>query len=360
MEKKSKILIVDDTVDTVELLTKRFRAQGYDTAAAYDGEEALIMVREYAPDLIVLDVMMPKLDGYEVCRRLKKDDATKHIPILMLTAKSEIPDKVKGLDTGADGYLTKPFDYKELAARIRSLLARQEANIKQAEKEKRAALDQMVDEVSHEVRNPLVTIGGFARRIKKNLPEDDPNRKYLDIILHNVKALEKMVTQLVRLKGAERSYCETADINDMIKLALDRNDEHIRSKNITVDTRLMAHPPLIPADRNNLVAAIAGIIENGIEAMEKSPQKTLSITSGVNDGFFEIEISDSGKGISREDMKNIFNPFFTSKTYGPGLGLTFAMKTIQSHQGRISMQSEVGRGSCMTIQLPLNAGGPAS
>jgi len=360
VEKKSKILIVDDTVDTVELLTKRFRAQGYDTAAAYDGEEALIMVREYAPDLIVLDVMMPKLDGYEVCRRLKKDDATKHIPILMLTAKSEIPDKVKGLDTGADGYLTKPFDYKELAARIRSLLARQEANIKQAEKEKRAALDQMVDEVSHEVRNPLVTIGGFARRIKKNLPEDDPNRKYLDIILHNVKALEKMVTQLVRLKGAERSYCETADINDMIKLALDRNDEHIRSKNITVDTRLMAHPPLIPADRNNLVAAIAGIIENGIEAMEKSPQKTLSITSGVNDGFFEIEISDSGKGISREDMKNIFNPFFTSKTYGPGLGLTFAMKTIQSHQGRISMQSEVGRGSCMTIQLPLNAGGPAS
>ncbi len=358
VEKKAKILIVDDTVDTVELLTKRFRAEGYDTAAAYDGEEALRQVRDYEPDIILLDVMMPRLDGYEVCRRLKKDETTKHIPILMLTAKSEVPDKIKGLDTGADGYLTKPFDYKELAARVRSLLARKDASIKQAEQEKLAALDQMVDEVSHEVRNPLVTIGGFARRVRDNLAADDPNIKYLDIILQNVVALEKMVAKLLALKSATLSYTEKADMNEIIRLALARNDSQIRDKKVTVETRLMENPPRIPADRDNLATAIACIIENGIEAMENSPEKRLTIASGIHDGFFEIEISDSGKGIPRDVIKNIYDPFSTSKIYGPGLGLTFALKTIQNHRGMISVQSEVDHGSRFTIRLPLKPAGP--
>jgi signal transduction histidine kinase len=276
----------------------------------------------------------------------------------MLTAKSEVQDKVKGLDTGADGYLTKPFDYKELAARVRSLLARKDASIKQAEQEKLAALDQMVDEVSHEVRNPLVTIGGFARRVRDNLAADDPNRKYLDIILQNVVALEKMVSKLLALKSATLSYTEKADMNEIIKLALDRNNSQIRDKKIIVETRLMENPPLIPADRDNLVTAIACIIENGIEAMENSPGKKLAIATGVRDGFFEIEISDSGKGIPRDVIKNIYDPFSTSKIYGPGLGLTFALKTIQNHKGMISVQSEVDKGSRFTIRLPLKPSGP--
>ncbi len=119
---KEKILIVDDTVDTVELLTKRLRADGYDTSAAYDGEEALRKVKEYAPDLVILDIMMPKINGYEVCQRLNRFTNRKDFRILMLTAKSKVSDKVRGLDIGADSYLTKPFDYRELAAMVRNLL----------------------------------------------------------------------------------------------------------------------------------------------------------------------------------------------------------------------------------------------
>ena len=349
-------MIVDDNVDTVELLTKRFRAQGYETAAAYDGEEALKVVPECMPDLIVLDIMMPKIDGYEVCRQLKADDSTKHIPILMLTAKSRVPEKVKGLDTGADGYLTKPFDYTELAARVRSLLARKDASKKQAQKEKLAALEQMVDEVSHEVRNPLVTIGGFVRRIGKNLAEDDPNRKYIGIILENVASLEKMVTQLVALKSAVVSNPQPADINEIVNLALTRFEERIKENQIAVTTRFQEKSPFIPVDHDNLITSIANIIENSIEAMENSPIKELSIVTRVDDEFFEIEITDSGRGISREIMNNIYDPFFTSKTYGPGLGLTFALKTIQSHSGTIFSQSEVGEGACFTIRFPLKTG----
>ncbi len=119
---KDKILIVDDTADTVELLTKRLRADGYDTEAAYDGEEALRKVREYRPDLVILDIMMPRINGYEVCRRLNRFPDRRNFRILMLTAKSKVTDKVRGLDIGADSYLTKPFDYRELAALVRNLL----------------------------------------------------------------------------------------------------------------------------------------------------------------------------------------------------------------------------------------------
>jgi len=136
MEQKEKILIVDDTTDTVELLTKRLRADGYNTDAAYDGEEALEKVKEYAPDLIILDVMMPKIDGYEVCRRLSRFANRRHFRILMLTAKNEIQDKVRGFDTGADSYLAKPFDYKELKAMVKSLLSRIEAGKKETQTEK--------------------------------------------------------------------------------------------------------------------------------------------------------------------------------------------------------------------------------
>jgi len=183
MEKKLKILIVDDTVDTVELLRKRLRAEGYDTSEAYDGEECLALVVTYNPDLIILDVMMPKMDGYEVCLRLKGSEDTRGIPVLMLTAKSEVSDKVKGLDIGADDYLAKPFDYKELSARVRSLLKIKQAHEELVEEKKLGALEQMMDEVAHEVRNPLVSIGGFARRVYDNLPEGNPDKKYMEMII---------------------------------------------------------------------------------------------------------------------------------------------------------------------------------
>jgi DNA-binding response OmpR family regulator len=119
----SKILVVDDNVDNVELLTKRLKASGYRTCEAYDGEQALEKIEEEEPDLVILDLMLPKLDGFEVCRRLKSDERKRFIPVIMLTAKREVPDKIRGLDTGADDYVTKPFNPRELMARVKRLLA---------------------------------------------------------------------------------------------------------------------------------------------------------------------------------------------------------------------------------------------
>lgn len=352
MDKKSKILIVDDSVDIIELLKKRLRAEGYDTAEAFDGEECIAQVDLCNPDLIVLDIMMPKLDGFKVCQRLKADENTRYIPILMLTAKSEVKNKVKGLDIGADDYLAKPFDYKELSARVRSLLNIKAAREKLAEEEKLGALEQMMDEVAHEVRNPLVSIGGFARRVYDNLPEGNPNKKYMEMIIEDVARLENMIKQLIELKTIAISYIEPININDVIIKALNIYEQEFEEKAIDVETELMDNPPLIPADKNQLEKAIANVIKNSIEAMV-AETRVLKIASRISGGRMEIQISDTGKGISRDKLKNIFEPFFTSKIYGPGLGLTFTLKIIQDHRGTLSVESEPGKGTTFTIRLPI-------
>ena len=352
-----KILIVDDTTDIVDLLRKRFKAEGYDTAEAYDGEEALVMVAKYHPDLLILDVMMPKLDGISVCRQLRIDPATRHLPILMLTAKSDVADKVQGLDTGADDYITKPFDYKELSARVRTLLNKKSASAEMAKKVKTEALDQMVDEVSHEVRNPLVSIGGFARRVMKNMAADDPNRPYMEIILQNVANLEQMVTELIELKGASIAFREPIDPHDLIRKTVDLFAEDLHTQGVAIELKLMPNPPHLAVDRNNLTRALFNIIENGMEAMSKPP-KQLAISTAITDAdFFEIRITDNGCGIASEKINNIYDPFFTSKTYGPGLGLTFALRTIQNHNGMIAVDSKTGKGTTFSIRLPIRSHG---
>ena len=352
MEKKSKILIVDDAVDTVELLKKRLRFEGYDTAEAYDGEEALKQVAEYNPDLIILDVMMPKLDGYEVCQRLKSNENTKYIPILMLTAKSEVEDKVKGLDIGADHYLAKPFNYKELSAKVRSLVAVKAAREKLVEEEKSKALERMMEEVEHEIRNPLTSIGGFARRVYNRLPQGDPNKKYMEMIINDVARLEDMIKELLELETTAISYRELTNINDVIMEALKSFEQDLEDRGIEARTELGDNLPLISIDQEQMKMALANLVENSIEAMQNK-LKILKITSRISDGRMEIQVSDTGKGIPKDKIKNIFDPFFTSKTRGPGVGLTFTLKIIQEHRGTVSVESEPGKGTIFTIRLPL-------
>jgi signal transduction histidine kinase len=354
VERKSKILIVDDAEDTVELLRKRFRAEGYDTSEAYNGEEALNTVPQYEPDLIVLDVMMPKIDGYEVCQRLKADEKTKYIPVLMLTAKGEVDHKVKGLSIGADDYMGKPFDYKELSARIKSLLSIKATHEKKVEEEKTGALEQMMEQVAHEIRNPLTSVGGFARKVFNKLPEDDPNRKYMQYIIEDVAILESMIKQLIELKSMTISMKEPSAMNEVVKDSLKIFEQDFAQKAIQVETELQEGLPLITADKKLLKRAFCNLIKNAVEAMEAGT-KTLKVTSRVNGDNLELQFSDTGKGIAKEKIKNIFDPLVTSKIYGPGLGLTFALKIIQDHKGTISVESEEGKGTTFTIRFPVTS-----
>jgi DNA-binding response OmpR family regulator len=162
---KPRILIVDDSEANRHLLSTKLESDGYEVEGASNGLECLKKVDTFNPDLILLDVMMPRMNGYEVCKKLKAKEETRYIPVVMLTARTELEDKMMGLELGAEDYMTKPFSLLEVSARVKSLLRMREFQSKLRESEKMAALGEMVDGIAHEVRNPLVTIyrrGGEA------------------------------------------------------------------------------------------------------------------------------------------------------------------------------------------------------
>jgi signal transduction histidine kinase len=174
----------------------------------------------------------------------------------------------------------------------------------------------------------------------------------MEMVIEDVQRLENMVKQIVKLKIATISSAEPSNINDIITDVLKSFEKEFRDNDIEVKTELVDNPPPIFIDRGKMTVAIANLIKNSIEAMHETP-KLLKIISNMSDGNIEIMISDTGKGIPRDKIKYIFDPFFTSKIYGPGLGLTFAQRIIQEHRGTISVESEPGKGTTFTIRLPL-------
>jgi len=348
---KETILIVDDNMDNVELLRKRMRAVGYETIEGYDGEQAVTMAREQHPDLVLLDVMMPKLDGFEVCEILKKDEATRHIPVLMLTAKREIPDKVKGLDLGADDYVTKPFNFQELLARVRSLLKIRSGYRKQVEAERQRALDQMAEGVAHEVRNPVVSIGGFARRIIDELPDSDQKKKYARIIVKETERLERMVKDIADLRLVPDGARQGEDINLIINDTLLQLSQLLEKNRIEVKKEFAADLPPVFVNRKNIIVALMQVMTNAAEAMEEGGRLTI-ITTAADNIWVLVEIIDSGRGIAAEDIESIFDPFFTTKMSGAGMGLPLVRKIIDDNHGMIRVESKEGKGTRVEISLP--------
>lgn len=233
-----------------------------------------------------------------------------------------------------------------------AILAMKAEREKIAEEERSGSLEKMMDQVAHEMRNPLTSIGGFTRRMYEKLPEGNPNKKYMKMVIEDVARLEGMIKQLIELKAMGVPHTERTASNDIIREALGSFEKKLKDMNIEIKTELMDKPSIIPADRNKLITAISNLIDNAIEAMGKTP-RVLRIFSRVRNEHMEIMVSDTGKGIPEDKLKYIFDPFFTSKIYGPGLGLTFARRIVQEHKGTISVESRLGKGTTVTIRLPL-------
>ncbi|MEW6569758.1 MAG: ATP-binding protein [Nitrospirota bacterium] len=210
----------------------------------------------------------------------------------------------------------------------------------------------MIDEVAHEVRNPLTSIGGFVRRVYEGLPEEDPNKRYLHMVIEDVKRLERMIKQLVELKSLSPLHTEPTDINKMITEILKSFEKDLKKNRIEIKADLAGDLPTVFIDTEKMTVAFANLIKNAIEAMQKPP-KVLTISNRIAKKHIEVRISDTGKGIPQDKIKQIFDPFFTSKLYGPGLGLTFAQRIIKQHRGTISVKSKIGKGSHFTVRLPL-------
>jgi len=371
MAHKAKILIVDDDVDTVELLTKRLHAEGYPTAEAYDGEQALHQVEEYQPDLIVLDVMMPKIDGYEVCRRLKTSEDTKLIPIIMLTAKGKMPDKVKGLGIGVDDYIAKPFDYRELSLRVRYWGAvkmeveERLSKIRSLEhelikSERLAAIGQTVASLAHYVKNILFGLKGGAYLVNAALKEDDTDslKNGWDILESNMGRISDLVLDLVEYSKERKPEYEKCFPNEIANKVCELMEESAKEYGIEIMKDLDPSIDQVYMDPKGIHRSLLNLVSNAIDAciFDNNEEKKWVVrvkTILENDGMIRFEVSDNGCGMDKEVKKRLFTSFFSTKEgKGTGLGLLNTQKIVQEHSGTITVESQVGRGSTFTIRLP--------
>jgi len=345
---KPSILIVDDDERNVILLTVKMEREGYEVASVSNGVDALERVLTFHPDVILMDVMMPRMNGYEVLKVLKSDERTRYIPVIMLTGLGEVENKVQGFDVGAEDYITKPFSLREVSARVRSLLRVRALQKRIRDTEKMAALGGMVDGIAHEIRNPLMVIGGMARRLHER-DCDEKCRGYAEAIIKCVERLEKMIVRVDDYKRILVSKPRPVEINRVVEDALRDMAFLIEDGEIETEVSCLKPSPVVNMDYINLKTAICNIIQNSVEAMGDTG--LLEISTRLEDGRAVVEIKDNGPGIDPDEQKKIFHPFQTSRIEGAGLGLTMAHRIISDHSGEISVSSTLNEGTVMTISL---------
>jgi signal transduction histidine kinase len=346
-----KILIADDEPAVADMLERVLTRHGYEVAVARDGDEVIAKSESCHPDLILLDVTMPKKDGYEVLKVLRKKKETSDIPVIVVTGRGDIPDKLTGLHLGAEDYLTKPFDVDELMARIHVHLKGKRGVEEKIKSEKLVALSTMIDGLAHEVRNPLSVIGGFVKILLKKTPPEDPRFQYVVAISQEVRRLERMINDINSLKSLAIGEKSLLPANNLVRQAMQEMSGKLSSKGITLSLDLEPAETKVLADAKLFRTGIVKIVQNAIDAMPGGGKLTVR-TRRVAEGL-SISVADTGRGIKEEHRRFVFDPFFTSKMEGAGLGLTAALKIFQAHGGSISVRSDPEKGTEVIIHCPL-------
>lgn len=357
------VLIVDDQPAEVKLLEVYLSSVNYRTVSAYDGREALEKAEVQHPDVIVLDIMMPHIDGFEVCRRLKASPILRDIPIIFLSAKDRVEDKVEGLDLGAHDYLTKPFRLEELSARLRRVL--------QQRREHRAevqALQQFKNKLlstfHHELRTPLTLIRSFtdmlARQVK-DLPVDQ-QIEYLKHIADGYESLMLLADNLLVLERLDRGEMPARHPVDILAIArshLDSMAHLFEQKAQGVETQWPQGEEtlLVLGEDTFLRQAMGALVAN---AYRSTPEGGLiQVTLATAGEEVRYAVKDGSPGIPEEGINTVFERFHRSETVDPEqmggleLSLMVAQQSIQFHGGRIMVRSEAGQGNEFSFILPL-------
>jgi signal transduction histidine kinase len=239
-----------------------------------------------------------------------------------------------------------------LLARVQSLLKTRSEHERQIEHERQKALDQMVDGVAHEVRNPVVAIGGFARRIIDELPDNDRKKKYAQVILKETERLERMVQDIFNFKMVPNGERTPEDIHDLLDDTLRFMAPRLASAGIQVVRRYASNLPKILVHRKNMLTAFGQLVTNAIEAIEDGGTLTIA-TAEHEGGGVEVTITDTGRGIAEKDIDSVFDPFFTTKMVGAGMGLPLVRRIVEDHHGTVGISSRLGAGTTVRVVLPV-------
>jgi signal transduction histidine kinase len=378
MNQTARILIVDDEAISRETLGEMLITQGYDLVYAADGKQALNQIDQFSPDLILLDIMMPGLNGFDVCRRLKDDARWRHVPVILVTALDSKSDLVHGLDSGADDFLTKPVNLLELRARVRSLL-----RIKQQYDEIQAAMglrEDMVHMIVHDMRVPLTAILGLSEiaqwdnvtltELQEDMAMIHGNARRLNAFVNDILTLAKMREGRLTLNPTQ------INLRDQLSQALNSHRLSAKQKQIglTLDiARLAADTVYLDAPLFQRV--LDNLVSNAIKFAP--PESTVTIrlefpaTPPTEAGAppeggavisstplpkLRLQVIDEGSGIDPKYQDEIFEKFVVIKDRRKtdaqvGLGLAFCKMVVEAHGGRIYIESNQPKGSIFTVEI---------
>jgi two-component system, NtrC family, sensor kinase len=394
------ILIVDDVPTNIKVLFDLLTESGFKVSIAKSGESALEKVHDFHPNLILLDVMMPGIDGFETCRRLKADPNTADIPTIFMTALSDTVDKVKGLSLGAVDYITKPFQQEEVLARINIHLELRQTRIKLIQEEKMASLGQLVAGVAHEINNPINFIHGNLSPIQRYADDlmrllqcyeeqvPAPPRQIVAIketidfdflkqdlpkLLRSMRVGTDRITEIIQslriFSRLDEAACKTVNLHEGIDSTLMILNSRIKGNGDRPSIRLIkdyGNIPLVSCYAGQVNQVFMNLLVNAIDVLEESydsnsrqePQIRIQTELTADHTAVLICIADNGKGIPPDIQSRIFDQFFTTKAVGKGTGLGLAISheiITKKHGGQLICQSIVGEGTEFRILLPLSS-----
>jgi signal transduction histidine kinase len=376
----SLIMIVDDEPDMVKVAELILKAEGYETIPAYSGEEALEKLEEVKPHLIIMDIMMPGIDGFETLKRIRENKGTSSIPVIIISVKNDESDIVRGLELGANDYFTKPYNRTILTAKVRSILRLKEMEdrlrrhsheLEQKVKERTRELEEsnrlkdlFTDILSHDIMNPLHTIGMSLEILQEEEldPEVRERLKVMEECLENATKLVEEATTYARLENPAEMDFEKLDISFLLERLAEGLGPLSDARGCKISLRC---PPRLTLTANPMVEEVfANLLTN---AVKHNPEGT-AIEMGVveEEDACTIYVKDWGRGISEENRERLFNRFERlgrEGVKGTGLGLAIAKRIVELHGGDIWVEDNPEGGSVFWVRLPKDVekkkGGPS-
>ena len=359
-----KILIVDDMPANIKVLVETLRPQ-YEILVATHGRNALKLAVAEKPDLILLDIVMPEMDGYEVCGKLKMDPVTRNIPVIFITAKTEEDDETRGLEIGAIDYITKPFSTAIVLSRIKTHLGLKQAREKiENQNRELLAADRLKEDVNriirHDLKTPLNTIIGFSSAMLMNEGLSQKNKEYLGVINDAGYQLLKMINQSTDLLKMEQGtyILEAVPVNlrETLQKIIKANKTMMENKMISItirrdgETTDCGQPFLVIGEELLCFSLFANLIKNALEASPNNSGVSLSLNS-TGEGA-EVSIHNKG-GVSAPIKDQFFDKYVTSgKKQGTGLGTYSAKLIAQTQNGSIHLDASDDRSTTVTVRLP--------
>ncbi|MEN8241482.1 MAG: response regulator [Chloroflexota bacterium] len=407
LNKPFNILVVDDLSENLKVLVSMLDQEGYQVRPVNSGRLALQSTNAQKPDLILLDIRMPEMDGYEVCAKLKSNQETQDIPIIFISAYQDIEDKLKAFHVGGADYISKPFYIEEVQARVKiqlemqALRQRDKAYIDQLSKEiesreeaeallkqhkeqlektvekrtvelgdalqkerstraqlihaeKLVGMGRMAASIAHEINNPLQSVVGCLGLAQEALEEGTDTEQYLQIAHAEVHRAARTVGQMRDLYRpvSEDDKKVPSQINTILKDILALTRKQFEEKEIEVIWQSNKNLPLIKIIPDQIKQVFLNLLLNALDALPEGGEVKINTSLTGHPAGINLEISDNGAGIYPNDLEQIFDPFFTTKSKGSGLGLAISFGIINHHEGQITAESEVGVGSKFNIWLP--------